>query len=222
MLPEKYREKYFEFVEAWEKAEEVLKKVERIKNEVFIPSINELRYAGRRIVQAHSEYKNMLQNVDDVMGDCQSDHIDTHLTEAIENCRKARHDAIDSAINFVHERLDKIVGAFGLTLVLQAFPEYRDLRILIQDMDRKIVESRGGRVKMDGNYEEMKQNHLDKLVEFSSLLENSGVIIAQIAFEKKKDFFKVAIVAGSIVGILTSLLLVFLDKNQMLNFMIMQ
>ena len=28
MLPEKYREKYFEFVEAWEKAEEVLKKVD--------------------------------------------------------------------------------------------------------------------------------------------------------------------------------------------------
>lgn len=221
MLPEKYRAKYSEFVESWEKAEEVLKKVERIKNEAFLPSINELRYAGRRIVQAHSEHKNVLKSeVGEGLMTCGlTDHVDTHITEAIENCRKARHDAIDSAINFVHERLDTIVDSFGIVLVNQSFPEYRKLRGLMRDMDRKIVESRRGRTQMDDMYEEIKREHLDKMVELYCSLEDSDEVLRKIISTNRKEFLYTAVLTGVIVGLVCGLFLLFLDKNNILDFM---
>lgn len=192
MLPEKFREQHDRYLDGWMRAEEVLKITERIKNETFIPSVKELRYASRRVVQAHIEVS---------AGNATDDGINVHLTEAIENCRKARHDAIDSAINFVHEQLDKVASTVGLAVLSQAFPRYAELRSRIRTIDERIVSSRRDRGAMDDEYETIKRDHLNQVVDCYFELESSADVIKDIQRAARRTFWLGVVGVGLVVGL---------------------
>ncbi len=184
----------------WLRAEGVLKKVERIKNSVFMPSINELRYAGRRFVQAQN---GVIGN--GVYGD--SVHID--LIEAIENCRKARHDAIDSTIYFIHERIETISSLVGLKEVKKNAPNFPEIWDQIVAIDKLIIKSRKERTSLDACYEEIKDKHLDVIVDLYIGFKKSGL---EITAEHKKarramiSTFAITVFGSLIVGIFASLI----------------
>jgi hypothetical protein len=208
MLPDKFREQYSTYLQDWVRAEEVLKMAERLKNEVFIPSIMELRYAARRVVQAELDFAN---------GYATDDEIGAHLTEAIENCRKARHDAIDSAVNFVHEQLDVLKDNVGLPVLVQAFPGYAALRARINEIDERIVASRKNRAKLDDEYEAIKREHLTQIVDLYRQMECSRPAIESIIKKQKWDFVQGVILVGLVVGIAGSSLVTVADKQGVFN-----
>lgn len=209
MLPEKFHPKYKEYLEDWAKAEEVLKLTERIKNETFIPSINELRYAARRVVQAETDF---------ISGKGTDDEINSHLTEAIENCRKARHDAIDSAINYIHEKTDELMSKVGLAELHAGFPKYAALKTRMKDIDKKIVKSRAERHRLDIEYEDIKKNHLKEVVDLYAEMEASVPLIDAIIRKQKSEKLRNIIIGSLVIGLLTSITTTLFDKRGWFDF----
>lgn len=192
MLPERFEKQHQQFLEEWMRVEEALKQTERIKNEAFIPSINELRYAARRVVQA---------NIDLSSGSATDEDVRRHLTEAIENCIKARHDAVDSAINYIHEKLDEACTSIGYPRIISVFPEYEETRKKIHEIDMMVIESRKNRSTLTKQYDEIEKTHLDKMVEFYLKLETSPKIVASMARRDRIRFFGAAVTVGVVLGL---------------------
>ena len=199
MLPPQIQELHDAYLEEWVKTEEVLKKVERTSNEAYMPSIQELRYAGRRVVQGFREHHAGIA----------LDEIRTHFLEAIENCRKARHDAIDSCIAFVHSEIDALlrnVGKSYLDEIHRFFPNYPTLKKEMRSVNERMVRSRKDRSRLDEEYELMAENHLASIVDFYSELEDSKPLLANYQRRRSRQFWGGVVVVGVVVGILTGLL----------------
>lgn len=210
MLLQKFKKHHDTYLDEWVHAEEVLKLVERIKAEVFIPSIMELRYAARRIVQAHVDF-----NAGNTTDDC----LEAHFIEAIENCKKARHDAIDSAIVFIHEQYNKLCDAVGHPLIAKGFPKYSELRKEMREIDTHIVASRKNRNGLNSSYETIKRDHLEKLVDLYIELETSKDVIEQIRSKERKDFWISVVVVSFIISLVGALIITIADKKGAFNWL---
>lgn len=209
-IPQQFEDLHKRYLEQWGQAEEVLKLVERVTNEAFFPSIKELRYAARRVVDAENEAAR--QNPDQKA-------IEWHLIEACENCRKARHDAMDSAINFVHEELDKLIRLAGLDVVQQAFPDYGRLKRRLTEVSLLIVESRKTRSTLDQKYDVVKRDHLSEIVDWYVDMQTSIPVVSAIQKRHKMDLLLGIFVVGGLVGLLVSIAAVGLDKRGYLDWL---
>ena len=101
--------------DAWDKAEHAVKLAEQVNSQVVNPAIYELRYAGRRLIEAYQ-----LELSGDLKGcaDC--------LKNAKMDCMRARHDAIDAATSKVTIHLDLAVQKLGASRVLSCFPSWAE------------------------------------------------------------------------------------------------
>lgn len=72
----------------WNKAESAIKRSEQIAGDVSIPAISELRYAGRRMIDA----------LDAAHHGGNDDKIRALFEDARFCCHRAQHDAIDAAM----------------------------------------------------------------------------------------------------------------------------
>jgi|CXWL01.1.fsa_nt_gi hypothetical protein len=210
MLLQKFKKHHDAYIVEWVQAEEVLKLVERIKGEVFIPSIMELRYAARRIVQAHVDF-----NAGNTTDDC----LETHFIEAIENCKKARHDAIDSAIAFIDDQYTKLTDTVGLLLITRGFPQYPEFRKEMRKIDTLVVESRKNRNGLNSSYETIKKEHLEKMVDLYFEMESSKEVIDLLRKKERKDFWISIVTASFVIGIVVALIITFADKRGLFDWM---
>lgn len=205
MWPEPIKEYLSDFLSEWMRAEEVLKLTERIRNEAMMASIQELRYAARRLVQALIVLRD---NEATHKEDCEKE-IQRHMIEAIENCIKARHDAVDAAVSFVHARIDEFVKSVGVEITLQCFPNFATLRGQIKRTDKLIVESRAQRKHLDPSYDLIRTEHLPKIVDFYDELVGSESLAKKLIEEKKvtkrRNDFK-----NLVIGLVASLIVLFI------------
>jgi len=74
----------------WNRAETDIKTAETVVNNIVIPSVKELRYAGRRIIDAIMEMTANPSAYDPA-------RVRALLDDAHFDCHRARHDAIDAA-----------------------------------------------------------------------------------------------------------------------------
>jgi len=181
-----WKDKFFQ-------AEEVIKEYEKIGAKVVYVSIQELRYSGRRVAQAYELFAREAPLSDD-----EQEQVRIHLIEAIQNCVKARHDAIDASYHFVHKRLDSLVDSVGLPKVIKYFPEYIALREEIIDVAKKIVESRKNRKAIDEIYADLVRTSASKLVQFNLKLESSEEILRSLIANDRKKRIKQFIIANLI------------------------
>ncbi len=127
--------------EEWNRAEEVVKSAEQICGEPVIPSIKELRYAGRRLVDSLNA--DTARDLDLVQG---------LLKDAIFNCHCARHDAIDVATAIIASNLSIVVREIGYEHVLSAYPDFAKLRKELSHIRAKIRVSRANRSQREEIY----------------------------------------------------------------------
>ncbi len=163
----------------WDKAEKVIKLAERVRSEVVQPSVNELRYAGRRLVDALR-----------VQADTGADKadFDVFVTEAMQFCYRAQHDAVDATILFVQAALNEYEEEFGLALLIQHFPGVADLRAKLQDADELIVRSREDRLARHQDYETLATQHLPVIIdEFKKIQSNRTALQQLAAAAEEKD-----------------------------------
>jgi len=140
-----------QLITQWNIAERRIKKAEQVDaNEVVTSAIFELRYAGRKFIDAHQLL---------LSGKWQDDEqekrkILASLADATEDCVKAKHDAIDAMMLFVASWFDRTERTLGLSEVQKYFPDYIAITGKIDTIQDKIAESRGDRmVSRDPSYD---------------------------------------------------------------------
>lgn len=101
----------------WDKAEEDIKVAEQINHKASLPAIKELRYAGRRIVEAFK-----------AISECESkEKIESILKDAEFDCLRARHDSIDAATSKIALDMEIASERLGAEPITTAFPEFSSL-----------------------------------------------------------------------------------------------
>lgn len=93
---EQARELLAQIKVAWDKAEQAIKRAELVCGEVVTPAIKELRYAGRRLADG----------LEAVASGTVTPETNGFLRDALFDCYRARHDAIDAAISKIAVEID--------------------------------------------------------------------------------------------------------------------
>ena len=145
---------YDQICREWNKAEEDIKRAEQVCDEVVIPSIMELRYAGRRLAQALELISKNGPTAD----------IEKLLSDAAFNCHRARHDAIDAATAQIARVLKIAVTKLRYSVILQAFPQFPQLYSHLNILREKIVVTRGSATARDHIYEAVEAGDFPALL----------------------------------------------------------
>ena len=153
---------YKQLIFQWNIAERRIKKAEQVcENEVIVSAVFELRYAGRKIVDAQL----LLLDKDWKNDQDEYDNICRFLADAIEDCVKAKHDAIDAMLYFVTIWFKENEKRIGLHRLMEIFPNYIDVTAQISAVQAKIARSREDRVSArDGLYDEIEIQDYDMML----------------------------------------------------------
>lgn len=119
---DKFRDKLDSIHDEWNRAEEAIKAAEQVNGKVILPAVKELRYAGRRIVEALH-----------LIGAGDDDEAAKRLQDAEFNCYRARHDAIDAATAKIAIDLEAATRlAYGA--VLAGYAEFPDMWQMLESI----------------------------------------------------------------------------------------
>ncbi len=183
-------------LDEWNKAENAIKKAEQVNGEVINPAVYELRYAGRRLVEALAEKDNDPDKAIKLLGDA---HFD---------CCRARHDAIDAATAKISSDLDIATNKIGAHNILTYFPEWRDLAQELIQVRELIANSREHRNDRDKIYNVLQNENLDWIVQIHSQFKaNEQTMVLAARGERRKYFGGIFVgILGILVGILIALI----------------
>lgn len=146
---------FLEIQQEWNKAEEAIKRSEQVSLEVSIPAISELRYAGRRIVDAF--------NLAASEGD-DADRVLALLEDARFCCHRAQHDAIDAAMAKIAIDLDDLTSRLGFDPVIKACPGFQEFYAQFARTRAKIAASRGKREDRNAIYDAVTETDLPAII----------------------------------------------------------
>lgn len=202
MLDETLKAQLKLLLEQWNVAERRIKKAEAVQGNIVVTSaIFELRYAGRKLVDAMClACENNLSTDENAYKQCHA-----FLADAIEDCVKAKHDAIDGMVDFIVEWFATIEKNLGLEALQNLFPEYLDTTAEIFDIQEKIAESREKRIQgRDGIYDEIEAKHYDKLLALYNKmrLSKARVEATVLAKRKKENLRDIGLWIGVGAGVL--------------------
>lgn len=137
----------------WNKAEASIKRGEQIALDLSIPAVTELRYAGRRIVDALCEANTGGDEV----------KIVALLEDARFCCHRAQHDAIDAAMAKIGIDLDDLTSRLGFDAVIAAYPTFNDFYADFVISREKIAASREKRDDRKAIYDSISEVDLPDL-----------------------------------------------------------
>jgi hypothetical protein len=171
-----FADKLKEIRAEWDKAESSIKIAEQINNQVVFPAVKELRYAGRRIVDALA---NCATTGDEAA-------IRALLDDALFDCYRARHDAIDAAVSKVSTHLDAVTGKLGYRAFVDAFPDFAVLYDELGKAQEIIASSRGMRSDRDKLYTAIESVNLPPLVALYRKFKSSEPVMRGLAQEERR------------------------------------
>ena len=169
---------FSEIAAEWDRAEEVIKLAEQVILDVVFPAIKELRYAGRRLVDALN---------------CEANggsppEVTAYLEDAKFSCHRARHDAIDAALSFMAIELDRLAKQMGYDVVQNSYPEFVNFVERLDEARAAIAESRRNRHDRDKIYTAISKNNFPELVEDFKALRRSRTTMEIIVGRKSLAF----------------------------------
>jgi hypothetical protein len=187
----------------WNIAETRIKKAEHVQGgEIVASAIFELRYAGRKIIDVIDlVFKNENWRQDEnVYRD-----ISAFLDDAVEDCVKAKHDAIDAMMTFVTGWFDSTERRLKLSKIQHFFPTYIETTAKIFDIQEKIAKSRGDRNTLrDLIYNEIEKDDYNAIL---GLYETMKLSKERVEAEAKREarndsFLKWVAIIGTIAGLI--------------------
>jgi len=159
----------------WNKAEKAIKHAESIDGEVTNPSVFELRYAGRRLIEAL-----------DCRGQDEARSI-ALLRDALFDCHRARHDAIDAATSKMAGDLGVATEYLSATVLMQNFPDFSEFYAEMLTVRTLIAESRENRDNRDKIYETIETSKLDRLVDLYGRFRACEPLMLKAMEQEKAD-----------------------------------
>ena len=161
----------------WAVAEEDIKLAEQICRKVSFPSIKELRYAGRKVV----EVVYLVSTSADVS------EIESLLRDILRDCHRARHDAIDAGSAQISMEVALIAKRLGYSHTLVAFPDFSQLHDRLNRIREKIAESRKNTATRDVVYTDIEQNEFPELVALYRRFLAAQPLIRRLALAEKRQ-----------------------------------
>lgn len=188
-----------EVADLWNRVERRAKQVEQFRGEAIIACINEMRYAGRRIV--------------DVLAH-QNGHIADDKFNAVENLAIAKnylinadHDLTDAVIFFAHRRLLRVIDEHGRTRICEHCPDFEELYPSIQEAQAIVSGSREDRTRRKEAYEKLASEYVPKIMDLHHRLTMVEALKVKDDAALAQVGFWVRITAGlSVVGSLASVI----------------
>jgi hypothetical protein len=201
LLDEKLDRLLQDLITQWNIAERRIKKAEFVRGgEVVSSAIFELRYAGRKLIDAvalilHKDWKNDPKLYEDI---CR------FLADAIEDCVKAKHDAIDAMVDFITIWFQELEDKVGLEKLVELFPEYLGATAKIAQIQDKISQSREDRIaSRDGVYDQIEDTDYESLLNLYDKMrvskERVGELIRSKHRRERRDFWLRFITAAGAV-----------------------
>lgn len=143
-----------EWRKQWNLAERAMKIAEKTNEEYQGPSVLELRYSGRRIVEFfdHLDDPSLLASSED------------KIRYAISDCHRARHDATDHATSIIASRLDEARATFGAEAVRNVFAEYPEIITKLAGVRERVSQSREKRLDRDKFYSIIEDDDLPTIM----------------------------------------------------------
>jgi hypothetical protein len=190
-----------EFIRQWNVAERRIKKAEVVRaGEVVASAIFELRYAGRKTVDAlqlllHDDWRSNSLSYERALA---------FLHDATEDCITAQQDAIDAILSFITLWLYDTEKNLGMKAVLALFPNYASITSKIAGIQDMIVEARSDRNAMTELYNRIESNgDFDAILSLYTDMRYSWDR-AQFEIRKQKRLNYITSIAGSL-GIIFAL-----------------
>jgi len=183
---------------AWNEAEEDIKLVEQVSRKVVMPSVNELRYAGRRLAEIL------------YMMETGAPHEEAMVlyNDVKFNCLRARHDAIDSVVSKISLDADAAVSKLGYDVILKAFPNFTQLFLKLDAINKNIAKSRKNRNDREAIYATVSNSNLPDLVKLYNEFRASEPIMVGLAKNERRNkaISYLLGATGVIVAIVTGIL----------------
>ena len=174
-----------------------MKLAEQVTGRPSTPSINELRYAGRKIIEAAKA---------SATGDEAS--AKDLLRDARMDCLRAQHDAVDVAVALMAENVAVTTRQVGMERTAAAFPEVGDFIMKLSSAQQVIADTRADRDERRLRYETLLTADLPVLkVSFDKLKACQPYLIDDVRQARRREFFGYAVgAAGVLVAILALIL----------------
>jgi hypothetical protein len=172
----------------WNKSEEYLKISEQISTEAVIPGINELRYAGRKLLDAlNCEATDPKRAM-------------ALLNDAVHDCYRARHDCIDVAVSLINSHIELMTKRLTYTKLTSVLPELGSLIADLSAAQTKITGSRARRAARENIYEDIKDIDLPAIrARYDKLRASEEMIKSEVARENRNKVLTWAVGAGGLL-----------------------
>ena len=195
------REKISELSAHWNAIEERIKEAEYILNEVAFLAINELRYAGRKIIDAWDIYNKPIDNQED------QKQFDDCLTVAKQYLLNADHDVTDAICLLVHRQVSEFVERYGKRTITKYFHDFPAFENEMKKINATVSGSRKNRHERVQTYDYIANEYIPQLLDYYQKLLTSAEIA--LADEKRQRFvnwcFAIFGILGSAASIISML-----------------
>ncbi len=165
-----------DIIELFDRAEDKVKEVEQLAQELSVPSINELRYVGYHLARSFCENN--------------SQEFDLQISKANSHCKRAIYDAHEIGIIFMLEQIKQFKEKYSdfSSSVMEVFPSYVEELISVNKTSIFIAEVRKKhRNNRDAYYEECEPHYLSLREIFHKLTVVEPLINQKITESIQKD-----------------------------------
>ncbi len=152
---EDYQLHLIKWQEEWDRAELYLKIAENICLDAVNPAISELRYSGRRL----AEFVKCL-HTDEPSHVCAD-----RLRDAIADCYRAQHDAMDATVAYSVKTMMKYLKHFGDAVVFEQYPDFYKLYQRVIAIQKRCEESRQDRLNREKIYSHVFSEDFPSMVD---------------------------------------------------------
>jgi hypothetical protein len=175
----------------WDSAEKNVKAAEQAVKKPVVPAINELRYAGRKLVDALHAFSNG-RDVEAAK---------EHLGHALYSCHCAKHDAIDVCVSVMIAHIDTAKNRYGFNTILAAFPQLTEMLACMDDVNEKIQASRLDRGDREKIYASITNENIPRLEEYYKKFKSAEKVFSSVNWGKRMGWLVPVVVAIIAAGV---------------------
>ena len=196
-----------EAAQHWNYIEKRLKEAEQISLDVVTPAINELRYAGRQIVDALAIF-----TANPPSGSVEWENCENHITVARQYLVNADHDITDAVGLWLNVRLTRAIEDFGFKFLEKHIPQFEEKDMKLRELQGIIATSREQRQFRSTEYRRAAVELIPDLLKMFNQITMAEEIA--IARDRKMKYFNITCLIVGFVGSVASIVSIFTVWDQ--------
>lgn len=175
----------------WDETERVIKEAEQISQEMVVPAISELRYAGRKLIDYLTAIAQPQKG-----RDAEEDIIDFYQC-----CIRARHDSLDAAVGYIIQYLEGLEQEVQPQIIARTIDDYKGFKETLFEVSGKIIGSRQDRPRRIEVYDDiLEQVEGEIFPKFTEIrIAKVDIFSSQASLERRENISSWMTAAASVV-----------------------